>query len=163
MGWSKMIDRKFKKYVIKKSREKHLERDFSNDSLFNRFIFFCDERFVELTNSDSNYKAIEDGLLSQNSSINQQQVFKLNYTGTVQEAAQEYEAQLKTVFKHDQIPQFDLLVLGEVLFECLVWALKYFIDLGKHTFFFKQLHFRPHLKSCEITEYIMTVPLQIRV
>jgi len=76
------------------------------------FIFFCDERFVELTNSDSNYKAIEDGLLSQNPHINRQQVFKLKYTGTVHEAAQEYEDQLKTVFEPDQTPQFDLLVLG---------------------------------------------------
>jgi len=78
------------------------------------FVFFCDERYVELTDADSNYKAINDGLLSTIPQINPTQVFKLNKSlPTVQEAATAYEQDVRSVFKDvEGFPSFDLLVLG---------------------------------------------------
>merc|ERR1712226_403079 len=82
-------------------------------------VFFCDERFVDLTHPDSNYKAINDGLLSEfkkpdvKNKIEENNVLKLDFeAGNVSAAATAYENDLRSVFKNDSLPKFDLLILG---------------------------------------------------
>lgn len=75
-------------------------------------IFFCDERFVELTHSDSNFKAINEGLLEKIEGIDRTKVFALEKSGTVQDAATSYEKAMRGVFENESVPMFDLLVLG---------------------------------------------------
>lgn len=84
----------------------------SNISWANWKVFFCDERFVEFTDKDSNYKAINDGLLQKHKDIDPKNVFTLNKTGTVADAAQDYEKKLRSVFPNSKLPQLDLVVLG---------------------------------------------------
>ncbi|XP_002158992.1 uncharacterized protein LOC100209508 isoform X1 [Hydra vulgaris] len=75
-------------------------------------IFICDERYVDLSDPDSNFKSIYDGLIVKHSSILQENVFKMNKLSSLEEAALDYEEQMKTVFVTDGFPCFDLLVLG---------------------------------------------------
>lgn len=86
---------------------------FKNEVDFSKWIvFFCDERFVELTHADSNYLAIHDGLLSKIPDIDQNNVYKLDYsTGNVVDAASSYQKDLHAVFG-DSLPRFDVLILG---------------------------------------------------
>jgi len=88
-------------------------RKFSNAIDWSKwYIFFCDERFVDLTHPDSNYKAINDGLLRNMPQIDRNKVFGLNKTGSVSDAADAYERDLRRVFVNEEFPSFDLLVLG---------------------------------------------------
>ena len=75
-------------------------------------IFFCDERYVDLSHSDSNFKAINDGLVIKQSGILHDNIYKMNKLNSVAEAAADYEVQMKTLFHTDNFPCFDLLVLG---------------------------------------------------
>ena len=74
-------------------------------------VFFCDERFVSLSDPDSNFKAIEDGLLSK-VPIDKQNVFTVDATLTLEESTRDYQDKMKSVFGDVKLPEFDLLVLG---------------------------------------------------
>ena len=80
-------------------------------------MFFCDERYVDLTHPDSNYKAIHDGLLATLPDIKPSQVFALDISQpSVAQAATKYEDEMKKVFLDASVlPSFDLLVLGMLL------------------------------------------------
>lgn len=80
--------------------------DFSN-----WHVFFADERHVAPDHEDSNYKACFEAFLK-DVSIPPEQVYKINHKVSVEEAAEEYEATLRKVFKGSSAPVFDLILLG---------------------------------------------------
>lgn len=53
-------------------------------------MFLSDERYVDLEDPDSNYKAIKDGLISKQSGVLAENVFTLNRTGDLAKDAQNY-------------------------------------------------------------------------
>lgn len=75
-------------------------------------IFFCDERYVELDHPDSNYKAINDGLVKKHSNIRQENIFTLNKTGNISKDAEDYESKMRGVFSDQVFPKIDVIVLG---------------------------------------------------
>ena len=75
-------------------------------------MFLSDERYVELNNPDSNYKAIKDGLISKQSGILPENVFTLKKTGNLEKDADDYEQQMCSLFHGQELPVFDLIILG---------------------------------------------------
>ena len=75
-------------------------------------IFFCDERFVSLDHSDSNFKTINDGLLKKHPQFINENIFMLNKCGGVADAAKDYGAKLRSIFPNKTLPEFDLIILG---------------------------------------------------
>lgn len=77
-------------------------------------VAWADERFVPLSNADSNYRLVREQLFDQ-VPIPSNQIFALNETlGNVEAAATAYQAQLAGLFHSvpGQIPHFDLILLG---------------------------------------------------
>jgi len=74
-------------------------------------VFFCDERFVPLTASDSNYNSLKS-IFFDKVGIPKQQIYTLDGEKCLQEAAVDYSHKLKSVFGQTGLPRFDLLVLG---------------------------------------------------
>lgn len=75
-------------------------------------MFFSDERYVELDNPDSNYKAIKDGLIEKHSTVSPDNVFTLKKTGDLEKDALDYEQQMRLIFVGQDQPVFDLIILG---------------------------------------------------
>jgi len=76
-------------------------------------VFFVDERYLSLDNSESNYFATSKFLLN-HVSIPKSQVYALNPSLPLPEAAQDYEQKLLQVFgiSKGHVPQFDLVLCG---------------------------------------------------
>lgn len=74
-------------------------------------VFFCDERYVPLDNSDSNSKAVKDGFLSK-VPIKAEQIFDLNPELELSAAAEDYRKKVQSVHGSEGLPRFDLLLLG---------------------------------------------------
>lgn len=75
-------------------------------------VFFCDERYVDLDHPDSNFKAINDGLLKKNLDILPDNIFPLKKTGDISKDAGHYETNMRSVFEGQNFPKIDLVVLG---------------------------------------------------
>jgi 6-phosphogluconolactonase len=77
-------------------------------------IFFADERFVPPDDKASNYRMINEHLLSR-IPITKENIHPIMTEGvTLEESAKEYEADIRTFFRIglDDIPVFDLIMLG---------------------------------------------------
>jgi 6-phosphogluconolactonase len=80
----------------------------------NTFLFFGDERHVPPTNSESNYRMVNEALLSK-VSIPSANVFRVQAEDPdASSAAAEYESQLRRFFElnSEEFPRFDLILLG---------------------------------------------------
>jgi 6-phosphogluconolactonase len=78
------------------------------------FLFFGDERFVPSTDPESNYRMVNEALISK-IAIPGQNVFRVKTEiRDAKAAAADYEAQLTRFFdlKPGQFPRFDLILLG---------------------------------------------------
>ncbi|XP_050518249.1 6-phosphogluconolactonase [Diabrotica virgifera virgifera] len=76
-------------------------------------LFFCDERVVPVDNPDSTYglykrALVDSGLLG----LKPDQFVQIKQGVPAEEAAIDYENQLKKFFPSQQLPQFDMLLLG---------------------------------------------------
>lgn len=78
-------------------------------------IFWADERCVSHDDPDSNYLEVKKSLLDHIPQIPQENIYPINQAYAVakdaENAATEYEQQLKKFFKNE-LPRFDLLLLG---------------------------------------------------
>ncbi|XP_014681290.1 PREDICTED: 6-phosphogluconolactonase-like [Priapulus caudatus] len=74
-------------------------------------IFFCDERLVSFEDNDSTYKYYRDNLIGK-APIHTENIFPINPNLSVEECAKDYTACLRKVFPGDDLPRFDLLLLG---------------------------------------------------
>ena len=74
-------------------------------------IFFCDERYVALTDADSNYVGVKQHLLDK-LSVAPEQILTINHDIPLDEAAKEYESHLKGWYPGDDVPSLDMLLLG---------------------------------------------------
>ncbi|XP_030052975.1 6-phosphogluconolactonase [Microcaecilia unicolor] len=74
-------------------------------------IAFCDERLLDFSDPESTYGAYRTSLLSK-IAIPENQVLTINPALPVEEAAADYARKLKEEFPEDDIPIFDLLILG---------------------------------------------------
>jgi len=85
------------------------------DFVWNRvFLFFGDERHVPPTDAESNYRMVEESLLTK-IAIPSENVFRVPAENPdASAAAAEYEAQLRRFFeiKSGEFPRFDLILLG---------------------------------------------------
>jgi 6-phosphogluconolactonase len=85
------------------------------DFVWNRvFLFFGDERHVPPTDTDSNYRMVEESLLAK-IAIPAENVFRVAAENPdAAAAAADYEAQLRRFFeiKSGEFPRFDLILLG---------------------------------------------------
>ena len=73
-------------------------------------IFFCDERHVPFESEDSTYAFIKRELLD-HVPINTSNVYVIDPTVSVEEAAEDYTAKIRKLYPND-LPSFDLLLLG---------------------------------------------------
>ncbi|KAG2208825.1 hypothetical protein INT46_006131 [Mucor plumbeus] len=83
---------------------------------FNKWhIFWADERCVSHDDPDSNYLEVKKSLLDHIPQIPQENIYPINQAFAIakdaENAATEYEQQLKKFFKNE-LPNFDLLLLG---------------------------------------------------
>ncbi|XP_021667343.1 probable 6-phosphogluconolactonase 1 isoform X1 [Hevea brasiliensis] len=84
------------------------------------YIFWADERVVAKNHADSNYKLAKDGLLSKQVPIVPSHVHSINDSLSAEEAANEYEFDIRQLVKTRTIgvsdisdcPKFDLILLG---------------------------------------------------
>lgn len=85
----------------------------SEDIDFSKWkILFCDERYVELTDPDSNYSIVKEQLLDKIASA-PEVVLALNASLPLDEAAKEYETKLRGLYPLEKgVPQLDMLLLG---------------------------------------------------
>jgi len=74
-------------------------------------VFFCDERHVPFDDPECTFSFYKSNLMSK-VPLPEENVFPLDPSVTVDQAAQLYEQKLRSVFPGDQLPRFDLLVLG---------------------------------------------------
>lgn len=76
-------------------------------------FFFCDERFVPETDSDSTYGLYKNALMPK-ISLNEDQFIWIDISGTVEESAADYERKILKEFNMEKavVPRFDLLLLG---------------------------------------------------
>eukprot|EP01135_Chromosphaera_perkinsii_P006550 Nk52_evm22s539 gene=Nk52_evmTU22s539 len=76
-------------------------------------VFFCDERCVPLEDNDSNYKLCKEEIFDKVNDIKDSKIYKYDPSLEPEQAAKDYEAKLKSVFKEESgFPSFDLLLLG---------------------------------------------------
>ncbi|MFI5144894.1 MAG: 6-phosphogluconolactonase, partial [Ignavibacteria bacterium] len=75
------------------------------------YIFWGDERCVPPDSEESNYKMAYDSLLS-HIEIPQKNIFRIKGELSPQEAAKEYENRLKEFFPNNNLPSFDIILLG---------------------------------------------------
>ncbi|BFZ20101.1 hypothetical protein BsWGS_23140 [Bradybaena similaris] len=73
-------------------------------------VFFCDERHVPFSDPECTYSFYKTHLLSK-VALSMDHIFPLNPALTVEQAADDYEQKLRSVFT-DGLPRFDVLVLG---------------------------------------------------
>lgn len=73
-------------------------------------IYFCDERYVELSNEDSNYSAVKKNFLSKVEGVKDENVFKINPSLSLEDAAKDYEAKLKSSL--GDLAKIDVLLIG---------------------------------------------------
>lgn len=74
-------------------------------------LFLVDERCVPLDHQESNYRLLREALL-EHAPIPPQQVYPVAVTRDPAAAAQDYTTKLTAVFGVDQLPRFDLVLLG---------------------------------------------------
>ncbi|CAH1785858.1 unnamed protein product, partial [Owenia fusiformis] len=74
-------------------------------------LFFCDERHVAFDDPDSTYKVYKEGLMSK-VPLAENHVFKTNPNVSVEDAAKEYITKVRSVLPGDELPRFDMLLLG---------------------------------------------------
>lgn len=74
-------------------------------------LFFGDERMVAPDSVESNYRMINEALMSR-VALPSQNVHRINGETTPQESAESYEAELKSFFGTTDWPRFDLVFLG---------------------------------------------------
>ncbi|XP_077185464.1 6-phosphogluconolactonase [Paroedura picta] len=74
-------------------------------------VAFVDERRVPLQDPESNYGAYKTSLFSK-IAIPEDQIVVINPSLPVEEAAADYAAKLKEAFQGEDMPVFDLLILG---------------------------------------------------
>lgn len=73
------------------------------------YFFFGDERYVAHDHADSNFRMANNALFVP-LNINEKQIFKLNTSLTPEEAASEYETNIREHFNQNTV--FDLVLLG---------------------------------------------------
>ncbi|XP_046843436.1 6-phosphogluconolactonase-like [Xenia sp. Carnegie-2017] len=73
-------------------------------------IYFCDERYVELSHSDSNYNAVNQNFISKVKGILKQNIYTINPNLSLEEARKDYEDKLKSSL--DDGKSIDLLLIG---------------------------------------------------
>lgn len=76
-------------------------------------IFLVDERFIHFNSPESNYRLIEENLLS-HIDIPRENVHPIYIEETIQISAKKYEEEIKKFFniKEGEFPAFDLIMLG---------------------------------------------------
>ncbi|XP_029191141.2 6-phosphogluconolactonase-like [Acropora millepora] len=74
-------------------------------------VFFCDERYVPLTDADSNYATVKQHFLDK-TSIAPEQVLMIKSDIPLDEAAKDYERGLKGWYPGVDVPTLDMLLLG---------------------------------------------------
>lgn len=72
-------------------------------------IFYCDERHVPYASEDSTHGFMHKELLSQ---VSPAAVHAIDHTLDVAGAADDYIAKIRTLYPGDELPTFDLLLLG---------------------------------------------------
>jgi len=83
-------------------------------NLVNGMFFFADERFVPLDDPECNYKLCKDTLLNK-VPIPENQIYKIDVSQQVEDAARLYQRTLKETFGYfspKSLPKFDLILLG---------------------------------------------------
>src|SRR5258706_16016532 len=91
-----------------------LAKDYANFSWSQTFIFFGDERHVPPDHPDSNYRMVNEALLSK-APIPVENVYRVKAeVSDAATAASDYEDKLRGFFKlgPGQFPHFDLILLG---------------------------------------------------
>ena len=91
-----------------------LAKDYSNFPWSQTFLFFSDERHVPPDHPDSNYRMVNESLLSR-APIPAQNVYRVKAElSDASAAALEYEERLRSFFKlgPTEFPHFDLILLG---------------------------------------------------
>lgn len=74
-------------------------------------LFFCDERYVPISDADSNYAGVKQHLLDK-ASVAPENVLAINHEIPLDEAAQDYESRLKGWYPGVDLPALDMLLLG---------------------------------------------------
>lgn len=81
-------------------------------NILNKFaFFFCDERIVPLDTADSNYGYYKTNLIKKLPEL-ETQFIKINPDVTAEDAAKDYTKKMSLHFGTDNIPKFDMLLLG---------------------------------------------------
>ncbi|CAO3668556.1 hypothetical protein G6F56_012527 [Rhizopus delemar] len=79
-------------------------------------LFWADERCVSHDDADSNYLEVKKSLLNHIPQIPQENIYPIHESlataKDAENAAIDYEAQLKKFFKTEEFPSFDLILLG---------------------------------------------------
>src|SRR5271170_34358 len=91
-----------------------LAANYANFAWNRIFLFFGDERHVPPTDPDSNYRMVQESLLSK-ITIPAENVFRVpSENPDAADAAADYEAQIRRFFeiKSGEFPRFDLILLG---------------------------------------------------
>ncbi len=73
-------------------------------------VYFCDERYVKLSDPDSNYNVVNQNFLSKVEGIKSENVFTIDPNLPLEEAAKDYETKLKSSLVDGQ--KIDLLLIG---------------------------------------------------
>ena len=74
-------------------------------------VFFCDERYVAITDADSNYSGVKQHFLNK-LSVAPEQVLAINHDIPLDEAAKKYESHLRGWYPGNNLPSLDMLLLG---------------------------------------------------
>ena len=74
-------------------------------------VFFCDERHVSFDDQDSTYAVYKRELFDR-VGLKPDNVFAINPSVTLDEAAKDYIEKIRRVYPGDDVPSFDLLLLG---------------------------------------------------
>lgn len=74
-------------------------------------VFFCDERYVPISDADSNFLGVKQHLLGK-ASKGPEQVLTINHEIPLDEAAKDYENRLKGWYPGVDLPSLDMLLLG---------------------------------------------------
>ncbi|RPI19154.1 MAG: 6-phosphogluconolactonase [Ignavibacteriae bacterium] len=75
------------------------------------FLFWGDERYLPVDHPGNNYKMANEHLLS-HVNIDPQSIFRINTDTSPEESAKEYEDRIKKFFGNNELPVFDVVLLG---------------------------------------------------